>query len=119
MLEDPERFYNEVINAANMAGGEIWIEKIKVKTRPPKVHETPALTNDAISTLLACTDFQHLPDDFKEEFLSHMKAVQNRLSTYMKREDTVRIETDEDLEKLVEEARDMLVEKLVKGGGNH
>src|SRR5690606_17304764 len=52
ILNDEERFFHEVLNAANMISNQIWIEKVKFLTRVPKEQTATIRKSDALSKLL-------------------------------------------------------------------
>ncbi len=120
ILNDEERFFHEVLNAANMISNQIWIEKVKFLTRVPKEQTATIRKSDALSKLL---DPEHIKSDeeFLQEILSEIKQLQKRLDArlttpYSRRDEATVIRTVADLEPFLEDARDLLMGQLFKGG---
>lgn len=113
-LNDEERYFNEIVNAANMASDQIWIEKVKFHTTLPKGQTIFTEQNDALSKLL--NDDRLHDEEFLNELLASIKKVQKKLGPYLKQEDALVIESIDDLKPVVEDARDVLLGSLLKGG---
>lgn len=70
---------------------------------------------DALSAFRRNIDGE--PDEgLIREFLRDVKAVQAKLGAYIRREDATRVETEEDLEPLLQDAREYIFALLTKGG---
>jgi len=76
-LNDEERYFNEIVNAANMASDQIWIEKVKFHTTLPKGQTIFTMQNDALSKLL--NDDRLHDEEFLNELLASIKKVQKNL----------------------------------------
>lgn len=116
LIQNRERFINEIINAANMVGGQIWIEKVQFHTSWDTEMIDTSKRKDAISTFFNHSIVENLDDDFKMELLQDFKSIQNRMGAYTKREEATRIESVEELDEVLKEAQDLLLTMLIKGG---
>ncbi|RKO62462.1 metallophosphoesterase family protein [Caldibacillus debilis] len=115
ILQDRDRFFHEIVNAGQMMNADIWIEKVKFHTEPPEERGRAASGKDALSAFRRNIDGE--PDEgLIREFLRDVKAVQAKLGAYIRREDATRVETEEDLEPLLQDAREYIFALLTKGG---
>lgn len=120
LLNEEERYFHEVINAANMVSNQIWIEKVKFRTEAPEDQTFFAHQSDALSQLLNPERIM-ADEEFLHELLTEIRQLQKRLDAkltapYTKQEEATVIETVDDLEPILKEARDLLFGQLVKGG---
>ncbi|WAA13442.1 metallophosphoesterase family protein [Fervidibacillus halotolerans] len=117
LLQERERYVSEVKNAAQISGGnQIWIEKVKFKTEPPYEENWQGEHKDAISEMINAIGLDELEDDFIDSYIQDIKAIQNRLSSYIKQEDAIRIEGKGDIDSILNDAKELLLGMVSKGG---
>lgn len=121
LFEESDRFAAEIENAANMASGRIWLEKVRVETEPAAGRGEWDLHGGVEETLPHGPRLSRIVEGavsdagFVDEFLAHAKAVQDRMKAYIKRDDAVRVDSAEDLEPLMRDAWELLRTMGVKG----
>ena len=115
-LEEPERYRNEIVNAANMTSNQVWIEKVKFLTELPYEMVDAEDRKDALSLLVKSIDSAKEDEEFLNEFLTHVKYIQHRFGNYLKRDEATQIEDEKDVAALMKEGRDLLLGLLTKGG---
>jgi len=116
-LKDPERYRNEFLNIANLVSQQIWIEKVKFMTSSPGEWKDDPERKDALNLLAKSVGSSLEDEEFIEAFLGDIKNIQNRISSYIKREDARKINSVEDVTSLIREAKDLLFSGMLKGGG--
>ncbi|WAA10919.1 metallophosphoesterase family protein [Fervidibacillus albus] len=117
LLQEQERYISEVKNAAQMTGAnQIWIEKIKFETTAPQKASSSFEHTDAISEMIKEIDLNDLDDEFLSAYIQKMKSIQNRLNQYVKREDAMKIEGKKDVEIILNDAKDLLIGMISRGG---
>lgn len=117
LLEDMDHYLHEVQNAAGMiAGDQVWIEKVKFHTEPIRKEEASVLHQDAIASLIDCADLAMNDSAFIGEFMLHVKKIQNRLGPYIKQDDATHVESADDMQILIKDAREILLALIEKGG---
>ncbi|QSO50676.1 DNA repair exonuclease [Alicyclobacillus curvatus] len=121
ILDDPERYVNEVQNAASVVGGDqIWIEKVKFETSHGRFDaNTAEIDVEGLSGLMLQTLHGAAEDeDFVNDFLRHTKGLQGSLRDYLQSADATRVDSKEDVSELLEDARMMLLTMMAKGGAS-
>lgn len=117
LLADPEYFYREIDNAvATTAPGEIWIEKVKFRTRLPG---KPAGWDQQLHALAQLETYirdAQTDDEFLGQFFSDIDRVQTHLRAYVKSDGATVIHSLDDVRGLIAESRDVLLAMLSKGG---
>ncbi len=117
LLAEQERYHNEVANSANMsAPGRIWIEKVKFATEPPSKVDMQVNHGDAVAGLSRSIERVVADVEFLESFSIEARAIQTRMSAYIKSEGATLIETADDVKPLLEDAQSLLLEMMAKGG---
>jgi DNA repair protein SbcD/Mre11 len=121
ILDDPERYVNEVQNAASVVGGDqIWIEKVKFETSHGRSDaNTAEIDVEGLSGLMLQTLQGAAEDeDFVNDFLRHTKGLQGSLRDYLQSADATRVDSKEDVSELLEDARMLLLTMMAKGGAS-
>lgn len=118
LLDERETFLREVQNAAGIvAGGRIWIEKVRFATQPLSDWSMGADRTDALTALQRSIASAAQDLDFLESFLGQVKGVQSKMRAYAQMPDSTRVETEIDLLPLLKDAEEILLASLLKGGG--
>jgi DNA repair exonuclease SbcCD nuclease subunit len=118
LLANSERYRLEIVNAAVLCSQEagIWIEQVKFDTRSENQEPLGADHDDAIAELTRLIDETNLSEDTLSQFVIDMQAVQKRMQDYSRMEGATVISSAADIRPLMADARDMLLEMIVRGG---
>lgn len=119
ILDDPERYVNEVENAASVVGGDhIWIEKVKFETTHARADGlTEGMDVEGLNgRIMQALQRAEEDEDFVNDFLRHTKGLQGSLRDYLQSPDATRVDSTEDVARLLEDARMLLLTMMTKGG---
>ncbi len=76
---DTEQFVNEIRSAANGLGAQIWIEKVKLLTRPAATASTAPVDGTPLGSLLRAIEESPSAALFDEASLEEIRALQEKL----------------------------------------
>ncbi|GLV14006.1 metallophosphoesterase [Alicyclobacillus hesperidum] len=114
LLGDEDRVYAEVIGIAQDIGSHIWIEQVRIDTRPVATAEQrldQATSDWLVSALQAARGDVHLLD----QFVRDMQSTQDRHGYFDHGADTSYIRSRDDVLRLLDEAEAMLYAQLARG----
>ncbi len=115
LAADPERFVAEVRALATDAGADVWIEKVKVKTRAPL--DLPGLRAqpDAIGELARALDALRRDDGALLELASELGELRKKLPAELRDgDDALRFDDPAYLRGLVDDVEQMVLPRLVR-----
>ena len=117
LMAEPEQYRMELSSAlTRLSADQIWIEKIIDNTQSVCTATMEAHHADAAAALKRTSDEAAADQMFLEEFLSNIVRIQNDLRDYVNSPGSTRIDTVEDVKKILNEANDLLAEELSQGG---
>ena len=114
----PERWNNEIRSAVtDSSGGSAWIEKICLKTRTPLKLEELMARDDALADVLRALREAGPGSGSVEALKEELMALRAKLPAELfEGQESVRIEDDSGLDVILEDARDILITRLIEGG---
>lgn len=108
-----DQFTHEIQNAADQISRDpIWIEKVKIETRPAAQESPTEFSMDSLSQLSRILDQVVCDESFIQSFQNDMLKAQRRMPHYMNSPDAFPIESEEHLISLIKESQDILLIRL-------
>ena len=114
LASDMERWTNEIRSAAgDISGGKIWIEKIKLRTKPPiKMMES---VSEPMAELIQYLDELRSDPELLRSLIVDIEELRKKLpGELMRGEDAVRLDDTDWLEGMLEVVKPMLINRLLK-----
>jgi len=120
-VENTEYYRSEVLNGAQaVAYDRLWIEKVKFDTQPPATRPVGSHGAMKLESVIedVMTDVRNHEDaqNLLNTFLRDMQHIQTNLRDYLQTPDAVKVDSEQDVEGLLKDARSLLVNILANGG---
>ncbi|MFA5353016.1 MAG: DNA repair exonuclease [Thermodesulfovibrionales bacterium] len=116
---DPEKWVNEIrAAAADMSGGSVWIEKVRIRTSLPAGPEAAREGDDALADLLRYAGSIMTADDLPASFIEDYNSLKAKLpSELFHGEESLALDSTERVRRLIDDASQMLLSRLLPGRG--
>jgi len=113
---ESDRWTDEAVASVSTAApGRLWVESVKWETRPPEGRPTEQ-AGDALAQLAATAARLRTDADFLREVRDHFAAIERHMPGYFHREGALRVESDEVVRRLMEDAEALLRAEWMPGG---
>jgi len=119
LLADREATLNEIRAVARDQGGEeVWIEQVKIKTRPLAGREAALQSNSFLSGLVKAISEAGPEHEVFKQLREENAALLDRLPRELKEgEDRIDLADPRKCADLLEDVRELLVQRLLSAGG--
>ncbi|NTU42800.1 MAG: DNA repair exonuclease [Nitrospirales bacterium] len=119
IAQDQEKWVNEIrAAAADLTGGAVWIEKVRIGTGQPVGPEAGMEADDALADLLRCSETITVSGDLPASFIDDFNGLKAKLPTELfQGEDSLDLEEPGRVRQLIEDAAQMVVSRLLSEGG--
>jgi hypothetical protein len=105
---ESDRWTDEAVASVSTAApGRLWVESVKWETRPPEGRPTEQ-AGDALAQLAATAARLRADADFLKEVRDYFAAVERHMPGYFRRDGALRVESDEAVRRLMEDAEALL-----------
>jgi DNA repair protein SbcD/Mre11 len=116
LAAEPDRFVNDVRALATDAGADVWVEKVKVKTRAPLDLVGLRRQPDAIGELARALDALRRDDDALLALAGGLDELRKKLPAELRDgDDALRLDDPAYLRTLVDDVEQMILPRLVHG----
>ena len=119
LIRDPEKWASEIrAVSTDLSGGTIWIEKIKIATRPRISVENLIDQGGPVADLLRLIQELQPGDEIFEPLKSELAILRSKLPPELVQDNPIfDLDAQESGREVLENARQILVTTLLAGGG--
>lgn len=113
-LHDSEQHFQEEWRTLAAEMGDLWIEQIRLQTRPPADQAEEVDPDSPLGELIQCIEAQVLPESCTKELGDLMKQLPSEIT---ESEEGFNLKDAQQWQRMKDDVRELLLGRLLRQGG--